>query len=193
MRRCRFALLRSTLCFVCRVDAPGHLRTLHARPLARPSSESVRRDPEYAWCKAELKKVLGLSDEFFNRSWAITDVHDSFTSMKVRAAAQERRAGQSVTEGAASRLAISQLRRIRPATSPSLLPSVQAHGKSVPVGLTDHLLSVVNRLATREFAGFVAPSIMDEDGKAVMRLSMVSSSALRRRSDGVPMAVVVAL
>ncbi len=46
--------------------------------------DSVRRDPEYAWCMAELKKVLGLSDEFFKRSWAITDVHDSFTSMKVR-------------------------------------------------------------------------------------------------------------
>ena len=41
------------------------------------------RDPDYAWARAELQKVLHLKEEFFNRTWAMTDVHDAMTSMKV--------------------------------------------------------------------------------------------------------------
>ena len=81
--------------------------------------------------KKEVKRILNLNEEYFDRSWAWSDVHDAMTSMR-------------------------------------------AHNKTIPQELHDKpwILEAVNKLATREFSAFVAPSIQDEHGKAILRLSM---------------------
>lgn len=54
------------------------------------------------------------------------------------------------------------------------MTSMRTHGKKIPEELVrrPELLEAVDRLATKEFSAFVAPSIQDEHGKAILRLSM---------------------
>ena len=52
--------------------------------LASASTESLKRDPDFAWAVSELKRVLGLDDEYFTRGWPVSNVHDAMTSMRVR-------------------------------------------------------------------------------------------------------------
>ncbi|GAX81189.1 hypothetical protein CEUSTIGMA_g8622.t1 [Chlamydomonas eustigma] len=52
------------------------------------------------------------------------------------------------------------------------MTSMKAHGKKIPEEMTEKLIRVVDRLATREFGSFVAPSLKDEHGHQVIKLSM---------------------
>ncbi|GBF94338.1 hypothetical protein Rsub_06960 [Raphidocelis subcapitata] len=52
------------------------------------------------------------------------------------------------------------------------ITSLSAHGKGLPAGLTDGMRREVDLLATRQFAAYCAPSLDDESGHAILRLSM---------------------
>lgn len=55
-----------------------------------------------------------------------------------------------------------------------VLTSLTAHGKPLPAGVAEQprLLQAIDRLATKELAAYVAPSVKDQHGRAVLRLSM---------------------
>jgi len=53
-----------------------------------------------------------------------------------------------------------------------VLTSMEAAGKPLPTGVTPRLKSAINRLATKEFAPFIAPAMTDTHGHAVLRLSL---------------------
>lgn len=48
--------------------------SIHTKPLA--NTDLVRQDPEYAWARVELRRLLDLEDAWFNGEWAFSEIHD---------------------------------------------------------------------------------------------------------------------
>ncbi len=105
-----------------------------ALPCLQRDVDALMRDPEYGWVRSEGMRLLGLKEEFFRSSWAMT--------------------GDLLRPAVSAFLHVCQRRRCLTDLNDAMT-SMKAHGKALPEGMTDRLLVAINRLATREFAAFV--------------------------------------